>query len=299
MARSRNIKPGFYANEDLAECSVWARYIFPGLWMLADREGRIEDRPKRIKGELLRYDNVEVEPLLAELEQRGFIVRYAVGNRQLIQVAAFKKHQNPHHREAPSMLPAPSSRELGAAEPEAKPTYDERQTQGVTEADPGQAPGLTRPTPVPAVLIPDSLIPDSEEKQAAPADSVSWKPEAMTAKERVWALGPKVVGGADAGARTFLGKLVSAHGEEIVDAALSACAIEQPGGPRPWLIKTCEAKAKFRDARTRGSVDLTGDDKPRWAVNAGFANKYEAGNEGCFEHNAAKFGNGKRVEAFT
>lgn len=299
MARARNIKPGFYANEDLAECSVWARYIFPGLWMLADRAGRIEDRPKRIKGELLRYDNVEVEPLLAELEQRGFIVRYAVDNRQLIQVAAFEKHQNPHHREAPSLLPAPSTRELEVAEPEAKPTSDQLQTPGDAEANLGPAPGSTRPTPVPAVLIPDSLIPDSKEKQAAPADSPSGKPKAMTAKERVWALGPEIVGGAEGGARTFLGKLVSAHGEEIVDEALSACAIEQPGGTRPWLIKTCQAKAKFRDARTRGSVDLTGDDKPRWAVKAGFANRFEAGNEGCFEHNAAEFGNGKRAEAST
>ena len=66
MARARNIKPGLYKNEDLAECSVWARYIFPGMWMLADREGRLEDRPKRIKGELLPYDSIEVEPLLVE-----------------------------------------------------------------------------------------------------------------------------------------------------------------------------------------------------------------------------------------
>ena len=35
MARARNIKPGFYKNEDLAECSLTARFIFPGLWMLA------------------------------------------------------------------------------------------------------------------------------------------------------------------------------------------------------------------------------------------------------------------------
>ena len=299
MARARNIKPGFYANEDLAECSVWARYIFPGLWMLADREGRLEDRPKRIKGELLRYDNVDVEPLLAELAQRGFIVRYAVGERQLIQVAAFEKHQNPHHREAPSLLPAPSSRRLEpgdcAAEPRGRSASDEPQAQDDAEACPGRAPGSTQPTPVPAVLIPDSLIPDSKEKQAAPADTPSGKPKAMTAKERVWALGPEIVGGADTAARTFLGRLVAAHGEEIVDEALSACAIEQPGVRRPWLLKACEARAKPREAKTRGSVDMTGDDKPTWAIKAGFANRYEAGNEGCFPHNSDEFIHGKRA----
>lgn len=295
MARARNIKPGFYANEDLAECSVWARYIFPGLWMLADRAGRLEDRPKRIKGELLRYDNVEVEPLLAELDQRGFIVRYAVGERQLIQVAAFEKHQNPHHREAPSLLPAPSSLGLEVGDPTASPHSDVPEAQDDAEASPGPASGSAQPTHVLAVLIPDSLIPDSKEKQAAPADSPSGKPKAMTAKERVWALGPEIVGGADPGARTFLGKLVAAHGEEIVDEALSACAIEQPGVARPWLLKACEAKAKLRDAKTRGSVDLTGDDRPAWAVNAGFANRFEAGNEGCFPHNAGEFIHGKRA----
>ena len=74
MARARNIKPGFYKNEDLAECSPWARLIFPGLWMLADREGRMEDRPKRIKGELLPYDSIDVDPLLEELARWGFIL---------------------------------------------------------------------------------------------------------------------------------------------------------------------------------------------------------------------------------
>ena len=75
---------------------------------------------------------------------------------------------------------------------------------------------------------------------------------------------------------------------------LSACAIEQPGVPRPWLLKACEAKAKLRGAQTSGGVDLTGDDKPDWVVKAGFANRFEAGNEGCFSHNAGEFVHGKR-----
>ena len=66
MARSRNIKPGFSRNEDLAECSVWARLCFALLPTLADREGRLEDRPKRIKGDLFPFDNVDVDPLLAD-----------------------------------------------------------------------------------------------------------------------------------------------------------------------------------------------------------------------------------------
>ena len=109
MARARNIKPGFYKNEDLAECSVWARFIFPGLWMLADREGRLEDRPKRIKGELLPFDTQDSESLLNELETRGFILRYKENGIAYIQIIAFSKHQNPHHKEPKSVIPPPKS----------------------------------------------------------------------------------------------------------------------------------------------------------------------------------------------
>lgn len=174
MARSRNIKPGFYANEDLAECSIWARFIFPGLWMLADRDGRLEDRPKRIKGELLRYDDIEIEPLLADLAEHGFIVRYRVGEQQLIQVTAFMRHQNPHHREAHSVLPAPpgdkrdpvvscdsaGSIDCGVAlgKPEAEPIAS-GQVQDKPEESPRPALGSAQPGQGLAVLIPDSLIP--------------------------------------------------------------------------------------------------------------------------------------------
>ena len=117
MARSRNIKPGFYKNEDLAECSVWARYIFPGLWMLADREGRLEDRPKRIKGDLLPYDGHDVEPLLAELAARKdaqgvpFIIRYQNSDGRFIQISKFLAHQSPHYSEKKSVIKPPEPRE--------------------------------------------------------------------------------------------------------------------------------------------------------------------------------------------
>lgn len=105
MARARNIKPGFFANENLAECSPWARLCFIGLWTLADREGRLEDRPKRIKGELFRFDNVEIDPLLNELQRMGFISRYERHGVKVVQVVEFVKHQRPHYSEADSLLP--------------------------------------------------------------------------------------------------------------------------------------------------------------------------------------------------
>lgn len=107
MPRARNLKPGFFSNEELAECSVEARLCFAGLWTLADREGRLEDRPKRIKGELFRFDSIEVEPLLNELQRRGFVQRYQIDGDSFIQVSRFARHQSPHYSEKPSVIKPP------------------------------------------------------------------------------------------------------------------------------------------------------------------------------------------------
>lgn len=107
MARSRNIKPGFFKNEQLADCSPLSRLLFAGLWCLADREGRLEDRPKRIRAEILPYDDGSVDEMLDELHNNGFINRYANDGQGFIQVVNFLKHQNPHCKEQASLIPAP------------------------------------------------------------------------------------------------------------------------------------------------------------------------------------------------
>ena len=65
--RARNIKPGFFKNDTLAELDFAGRLLFIGLWGLADREGRLEDRPKKIKAEIFPYDDVAVDSFLGEL----------------------------------------------------------------------------------------------------------------------------------------------------------------------------------------------------------------------------------------
>ena len=107
MARARNIKPRFFMNEDLAECEPLARLLFAGLWCIADREGRLEDRPKRIKIETLPYDDCDVDELLNELQEHGFILRYEASGNNYIQIVNFKKHQNPHIKESKSTIPPP------------------------------------------------------------------------------------------------------------------------------------------------------------------------------------------------
>lgn len=158
MARARNIKPGLYKNEDLAECSIWARYIFPGLWTLADREGRLEDRPKRIKGELLPYDGQDVDKLLQELHDRGFLLRYRNVDGVFIQISNFSKHQSPHYSEKPSVIKPPTLPEKSAEEAEQKPRAapDNSGSEGPIKR--GSQP-------------PDSLIPDSPTADSGLSDS--------------------------------------------------------------------------------------------------------------------------------
>lgn len=106
MPRKREIKYQFFQNDEMAECSPLARLLFIGLWTIADREGRLEDRPKKIRGQILPYDEADGELLIAELKSHRFIARYEVDGSKFIQVLNFKKHQNPHPDEQASLIPA-------------------------------------------------------------------------------------------------------------------------------------------------------------------------------------------------
>jgi uncharacterized phage protein (TIGR02220 family) len=105
--RARNLKPGFFKNDSLAECDPLARILFQGLWCLADREGRLELRPKRIKAEILPYDNADIFKLLDQLVTKGFIVAYKYDTDFFLSIPTFTEHQNPHIKEAESTIPAP------------------------------------------------------------------------------------------------------------------------------------------------------------------------------------------------
>jgi DnaD/phage-associated family protein len=109
MPRSRNLKPGFFQNEYLAELNPLARLLYQGLWCLADRKGKLEDRPKKIKAEILPYDDCDIDRLLNSLVDSPdkFIVRYEVNGKKYIKLPNFLKHQNPHIKEPASIIPEP------------------------------------------------------------------------------------------------------------------------------------------------------------------------------------------------
>ena len=108
MARSRGIKPSLFKNEILGVANPLYTLLFEGLWCLADREGRLEDRPLRIRGEIFPYrEGLDITGMLDWLHAEKFIQRYEAEGKKCILVLEFVKHQNPHKNEAPSELPAP------------------------------------------------------------------------------------------------------------------------------------------------------------------------------------------------
>lgn len=139
MARARNIKPAFFKNEDLAELDFATRLCFIGLWTEADREGRLEDRPKRLKMNIFPGDNVDMDKMLDDLARYDFIRRYQVDDMRLIRITKWHLHQSPHHTEKQSILPD---------EPE-QPLFNGEVTVNTRNQD-GENP--------PDSLIPDSLI---------------------------------------------------------------------------------------------------------------------------------------------
>jgi hypothetical protein len=104
--RARSIKPGICDNEVLGTADPLYTLLFERLWMMADREGRLEDRPLRIKAQAFPYrDGLDVEPMLSWLAANGFIVRYVVDGTRYIQVCKFLEHQKPHQNEKDSVIP--------------------------------------------------------------------------------------------------------------------------------------------------------------------------------------------------
>ena len=107
MARSRNIKPGFFKNEDLGTADPYVSLLFAGLWTLADRAGVLEDRPLRIKAEIFPYrEGMDINGYLTVLERLGYIRKFVVDGVKYIFIVNFSKHQNPHHTEKASGFPA-------------------------------------------------------------------------------------------------------------------------------------------------------------------------------------------------
>lgn len=179
MPRARNIKPGFFTNEVLAELSPLTRLLFIGLWTEADREGRLEDRPTRLRLRLFPLDEFSVEESLEQLCAKGFIARYLADGIAVIQILAWHKHQRPHFKEAPSTLPAQAllSTNLGSGEHQPRSVLAPTKVGASTNLGSGEH----RLIPDTGYLIPDagfreaqSVLPEQPTATARQQADIDW-----------------------------------------------------------------------------------------------------------------------------
>lgn len=93
MARIRTIKPEFWTDDALTECSVSARLLFIGTWNFADDNGNLERSAKQLKMKIFPADDVQIEPLVEELINSNLLVEYRVGGKKYLHIRTFKGHQ--------------------------------------------------------------------------------------------------------------------------------------------------------------------------------------------------------------
>ena len=93
MARIRTIKPEFWTDGSIIECSVNARLMFIGTWNFADDEGNLDRSAKQIKARIFPADQIDCEPLIQELITHGLIIEYSVNGKKYLHILGFKTHQ--------------------------------------------------------------------------------------------------------------------------------------------------------------------------------------------------------------
>jgi hypothetical protein len=292
MARARNVKPGLFKNELLGVADPLYTLLFEGLWLLADREGRLEDRPVRIKGELFPYrDGVDVAAMLLWLEENGFIRRYEVDGQALIQIAAFGKHQAPHGTEKDSDLPDENG--LFTVHVRGKNGYATGEFSLVKRCVTVKEPCNNSLTP--DSLIPDSLIPEREGGQAARS--------VRTPKRKPTE--PSCPGDVDAQVWADWLELRRKKSAPVTSTVIKGARSEAEKAGisltrflSVWCVRGTQGlQAEWLKPHERGGAVSVGNKCPPWCKTAGFDSVWEAENAGCREHNAGQFRDGKRTEA--
>jgi hypothetical protein len=143
MARIRTIKPEYWTDEKVVECSPTARLLFIGLWNFADDYGNLERSSKQIKFRILPADAIDVEPLVQELIQVGLVWEYEVDGCKYLHIKGFAKHQKIEKRSKPRFPlpdfsgsprgvvgePSPTTRGV-LGEPSEKMALDQGRDQG-------------------------------------------------------------------------------------------------------------------------------------------------------------------------
>lgn len=101
MSRIRTIKPEFWVDERLGECSTSARLLFIATWTFADDEGNLDRSSKQLKAQAFPYDNLDPEPLVQELLSHDLLTEYGQNGNKYLHINNFAKHQRIDRKSPP------------------------------------------------------------------------------------------------------------------------------------------------------------------------------------------------------
>jgi hypothetical protein len=101
MPRIRTIKPEFWTDETVGECSIPARLLFIATWNIADDRGNLERSTKQLKVQVFPYDTVDVEKLVRELLKLRLLTEYEVDGKIFLHINGFHRHQKIDRPSAP------------------------------------------------------------------------------------------------------------------------------------------------------------------------------------------------------
>lgn len=107
MARIRTVKPEFWTDERLTECSLSARLFFIGMLNFADDNGNQAYSAKRLKMQIFPADAIDTQPLIDQLLTHGVLIEYSVNDKKFIHIKGFRKHQL-INRPSSTTIPQPS-----------------------------------------------------------------------------------------------------------------------------------------------------------------------------------------------
>lgn len=152
--RARGIKPSFFTNDRLVDLDPLIRLLFIGTWQASDRRGLLEDRPMKLKIQILPADDCDVDEFLYQLQDAGFVIRYhekKAPEKRYIKIIKFPDHQNPHR--------------------------DEKVNPNIPEFDPKKHGISTRPA---GCQQGADTVPAPSQHQSNPADSYNLTPDSLT-----------------------------------------------------------------------------------------------------------------------
>jgi hypothetical protein len=134
MARGRIIDREIFSHEILGELSLACRYLYHGIVVHADDEGRLKGSPKYLKAKIFPYDDIaekDIKNMVDQLATNGFLKSYQVGTNTFLEHPHWGKWQ-PIRKDRFKPSDCPSS-------VDGQPLVNQKATTGIP------LPNLTKP----------------------------------------------------------------------------------------------------------------------------------------------------------